>query len=260
MPSAAAARRRIRARRSQPCQIEDAARLTVLTAECGTLEVPENPAAPDGRKIALYVARVPAINRRKAPDPLFLLAGGPGMARHQMYASAAPAFARIHRNRDIVLVDQRGTGKSNALELRVRRRRADARDDRRSRSRDDALSRRACSKRADVAYYTTSVAVRDLDRVRAALGYERINLYGGSYGTRVAEHYLRRFPNAHARVILDGVVPPELALGPAIALDAESALDERVRALRARCGVPRALRRSGCRRIARCATRCRRSP
>ncbi|MGH8425193.1 MAG: hypothetical protein ACRER3_22995, partial [Pseudomonas fluorescens] len=68
-----------------PCQIEDAAKFNVLAAECGRLEVPENPAAPQGRKISLYVARVRAINRRKAPDPLFLLAGGPGMGATTMY-------------------------------------------------------------------------------------------------------------------------------------------------------------------------------
>jgi pimeloyl-ACP methyl ester carboxylesterase len=78
---------------------------------------------------------------------------------------------------------------------------------------------------ADVAYYTTSVAVQDLDRVRAALGYERINLYGGSYGTRVAQQYLRRFPKQTRAVILDGVVAPEQILGPDTALDAEHALE-----------------------------------
>ncbi len=80
------------------------------------------------------------------------------------------------------------------------------------------------SKHADVAFYTTSVAVKDLDQVRAALGYSWINLYGGSYGTRVAEHYLRRFPERTRSLILDGVVAPGLALGPEIALDAENAL------------------------------------
>ena len=73
-------------------------------------------------------------------------------------------------------------------------------------------------------YYTTSVAVQDLDTVRARLGYDQINLYGGSYGTRVAQHYLRRFPTHTRSVILDGVVPPTLALGPAVAVDAENAL------------------------------------
>jgi pimeloyl-ACP methyl ester carboxylesterase len=206
-----------------PCQIEDAVHFSVLSAECGTLAVPENPAAPGGRQIELHFARVPAVNRRKEPDPLFILAGGPGMAATTMYAGTAPAFARIQRNRDIVLVDQRGTGQSNPLDCPFD---------------DDALMRagpaeveteaRRClaalSTRADVAFYTTSVAVRDLDRVRAALGYERIDLYGGSYGTRVAEHYLRRFPARTRAVILDGVVAPEDALGPAIALDGERAL------------------------------------
>ena len=206
-----------------PCQIEDAVHLSVLSAECGTLEVPENPDAPGGRTIGLRVARVPAINRRKSPDPLFILAGGPGMAATTMYAGTSPAFARIQRNRDIVLVDQRGTGESNVLNCPFD-------DDALMRASDAevAAETKKCLAKlgthADVAYYTTSVAVRDLDRVRAALGYEQINLYGGSYGTRVAEHYLRRFPKRTRTMILDGVVAPEQALGPQIALDAERAL------------------------------------
>jgi pimeloyl-ACP methyl ester carboxylesterase len=206
-----------------PCQLEDAVHFSVLSAECGTLEVPENPAAPGGRTIGLRVARIPAINRRKSPDPLFILAGGPGMAATTMYAGTAPAFARIQRNRDIVLVDQRGTGESNVLNCPF--------DDdalMRASSAEVAAETQKClaslATHADVAYYTTSVAVRDLDRVRAALGYEQINLYGGSYGTRVAEHYLRRFPKRTRAIILDGVVAPEQALGPQIALDAERAL------------------------------------
>lgn len=206
-----------------PCQIQDVAGVSVHSAECGELQVAENPAAPGGRQIKLRVARVPAISRRKSPDPLFLLAGGPGMAATTLYASAAPAFARIRRDRDIVLVDQRGTGESNPLDCDF--------DDESLLSASAAeltAETRQCldtlSKRADVAFYTTSLAVQDLDRVRAALGYERINLYGGSYGTRVAEHYLRRFPGHTRTVILDGVVSPELALGPNIALDAENAL------------------------------------
>jgi pimeloyl-ACP methyl ester carboxylesterase len=74
--------------------------------------------------------------------------------------------------------------------------------------------------------YTTSVAVQDLERVRVELGIERWNLYGVSYGTRVAQHYLRRFP-AHTRaLVLDGVVPPELALGPDVAPEAQRALEQ----------------------------------
>jgi pimeloyl-ACP methyl ester carboxylesterase len=84
-----------------------------------------------------------------------------------------------------------------------------------------------------VRYYTTSLAVQDLNRVREALGYDVINLYGASYGTRVAQHFLRRFPEHARTLILDGVVPPQLALGPSLALDAEKALA----AILARCAA-----------------------
>ena len=86
-----------------------------MAADCGELTVPENPAKPGGRQIHLAFARVPAISRRKQPDPLFVLAGGPGMAATTFYAMVAPVFGRIHRDRDIVLLDQRGTGGSNPL-------------------------------------------------------------------------------------------------------------------------------------------------
>src|SRR5262249_14061836 len=82
---------------------------------------------------------------------------------------------------------------------------------------------------ADVRYYTTSLAVRDLEQVRAALGYERINLYGASYGTRVAQHYLRHFGARTRSVILDGVVPVSQPVGPSTALDAEAALGDILR-------------------------------
>jgi len=206
-----------------PCQIQDLAGIAVYGAECTDFEVLENPAEPEGRRIKLRVARVPAINRRKDPDPLFLLAGGPGMAATTFYGNVAGAFARIHRNRDIVLVDQRGTGKSNSLTCEMD-------DEKLLTASDDELASetRRCleslSERADVAYYTTSIAVQDLDRVRKALGYERINLYGGSYGTRVAQHYMRKFPQQTRAVILDGIVAPEQVLGTETALDAENAL------------------------------------
>jgi pimeloyl-ACP methyl ester carboxylesterase len=206
-----------------PCQIQHPARVAVINAQCGTLQVPENPQDPQGRKVGLRVAQVRAISQRKVADPLFLLAGGPGAAATDLYAQAAPVFARILRDRDIVLLDQRGTGQSNALVCELD-------EEKLMRTSGEAIEAetKRCletlSSHADVAYYTTSVAVQDLDKVRAALGYERINLYGSSYGTRVAQHYLRKFPKRTRSVILDGVVAPDTALGPAIALDAERAL------------------------------------
>lgn len=206
-----------------PCRLEDPAHVSGVLAECGSLSVLENPSRPDGRRIRLQVARVRAINRRRQPDPLFVLAGGPGMAASTFYASAFFAFERIHRDRDIILVDQRGTGLSNPLNC--------AQDDndlyRASDAQVTADAQRCLTtleKTANVEFYTTSVAVQDLDKVRGVLAYERINLYGVSYGTRVAQHYARRFPSRIRSVILDGVVPPQLALGPATALNAEQAL------------------------------------
>ncbi|MCS6948177.1 MAG: alpha/beta hydrolase [Steroidobacteraceae bacterium] len=207
----------------QECHLEHPLRVAAYPAECGFLAVPEERRQRGGRTIALRIARVAAVSSRKAPDPLFLIAGGPGGSTVDLYTTVASAFARVNRDRDIVLLDQRGTGGSNPLhcafddtellEAEPARLRALA-----ERCRDDL------SRHADLAQYTTSVAVRDLDAVRAALGYERINLYGISYGTRVAQHYLRRYPERTRAVILDGVVAPDVVLPAGIALDAEAAL------------------------------------
>jgi pimeloyl-ACP methyl ester carboxylesterase len=185
--------------------------------------VPENPAAPRGRQIELQLAVVPAISTRKRPDPLFLLPGGPGMGAASFYTSVAPVFALIHRDRDIVLLDQRGTGGSNALDCES------SEEDLYQTTTAQIVAEterclRTVSAHADVRFYTTSLAVQDLDRVRAALGYDRIDLYASSYGTIVAQQYLRRFPHRVRSVILDGVVPPQLALGATSALDAQDAL------------------------------------
>src|SRR5256714_15078618 len=98
------------------CELEHPLRLTVVAAECGVLSVAENPHDPAGRHIPLHVARVPAISRRKQPDALFILAGGPGAAAGAFYASGAGAFPRIHPERDLVLIDQRGTGGAHRLD------------------------------------------------------------------------------------------------------------------------------------------------
>ena len=206
-----------------PCRLTHPSQLVAVEAQCGRLAVPEDPAAPGGRRIELFVARVPAVSERGRPDPLFVLAGGPGLAATTFYTGVAAVFDRIHRDRDIVLVDQRGTGASNALNCP-----GDSDPDAPDSTAALRQQARAClatlATHANVADYTTSLAVRDLDAVRAALHYATINLYGGSYGTRVAQHYLRRFPDHTRTVILDGVVPPQMTLGASLALDAQSAL------------------------------------
>jgi pimeloyl-ACP methyl ester carboxylesterase len=207
-----------------PCRLTHPSQLVSVEAQCGRLSVPEDPAAPGGRRLQLFVARIAAVSEHGRPDPLFVLAGGPGLAATTFYTGIAPVFERIHRDRDIVLVDQRGTGASNALTCPGATD-PDAPDSTTALVQEARSCLAALATHANVADYTTSLAVRDLDAVRAALGYATINLYGGSYGTRVAQHYLRRYP-AHTRtVILDGVVPPQLTLGASLAMDAQGALE-----------------------------------
>jgi pimeloyl-ACP methyl ester carboxylesterase len=204
------------------CRLQHPMRMNALAARCGILKVAENPADPAGASIDLSVAVIPALNRRAAAPPLFLLAGGPGQAASDLYSSYAGAFARINRTHDIVLVDQRGTGRSAPLACVYP-------DDWHDTTEVMPALReatRGCLAKfgARVRFYTTSVAVGDLDRIRIALGYGAIDLYGSSYGTRVAELYMRRFPAFTHAVILDGVTYPEQVIGPDTPADGERAL------------------------------------
>ncbi len=198
--------------------------LPAAFARCGILAVPEDPSTPGGRTVDLFVARVPSLSSTPRADPLVLIAGGPGESTVDMYLQLRAAFEPARRERDVILVDQRGTGRSAAgfdcgvpdeLSLDT------AGDERLAKYIDQCLR----DLEHDPRFYTTSVAVQDLDRVRAALGIAQWNVYGVSYGTRVAQQYLRRFPEHARSVVLDGVVPPELALGPDIAREAQRALD-----------------------------------
>lgn len=205
------------------CRLEDAEHLRSTAAQCGELEVAEDRSAPTSPRIRLKVAVIPALNRSGPRDPLFVLAGGPGQAASDFYVGVGGAFARVHRQRDIVLLDQRGTGGSNALDC-------DFPEEDELAELGPAEIRRLAENcltalKSDPRQYTTSVAVRDLDEVRAALGYERINLYGVSYGTRVAQHYLRRYPEHVRAVILDGVIAPGATLLVDSAFHAQRALD-----------------------------------
>jgi len=194
-----------------------------VAARCGWLAVPENREQPDGKQVRLHVAVLPSLRTEPAGDPLFVLSGGPGQAAGDFYISIAPALARIRRDRDIVVVDQRGTGRSNRLDCEFPDESDDAFAD--PQKLREIVRKCLAGLPGDPRYYTTSVAVRDLDDVRAALGYQQIDLYGVSYGTRVAQHYMRRYPERVRSAVLDGVVPPELALGPTVAVDAQAAVD-----------------------------------
>jgi pimeloyl-ACP methyl ester carboxylesterase len=193
-------------------------------ALCGTLEVFEDREAATGRKIPLKIIVLPALGNDPKSDPLFFLAGGPGGGAADMAAGVKPVFARMQSDRDIVLVDQRGTGESNPLKCELGE---DSLEDL-SKAGEMPLEKfQACldGYDADAKLYTTSIAMDDLDDVRQFLGYGAINIYGGSYGTRAALVYLRRHGEHVRAVVLDGVAPPNMRLPLYIPRDGQRALD-----------------------------------
>ena len=179
--------------------------------QCGWLEVAENPEEPQGRHIRIRIARIPARDRVVEPDPLVFFAGGPGQAATETWPIMANALRKVSENRDILLVDQRGTGQSNPLKCpEIELDEALAADwDELARATRECLA----ALDGDPRFYTTTIAMQDIDAAREALGYDQVNLYGGSYGTRAAQGYLRMFPERVRTVVLDGVVPQTLALG-----------------------------------------------
>lgn len=212
----------------EPCTLSPEFAARSVEAQCAKFPVPENPAAPNGRRIALAIAWVPAEDAAEE-DPVFMLAGGPGQSARESYPQIEPAFREVHRKRHILLVDQRGTGESNRLICRDGKGKSavmEPGDDSPEAARAFAERCRATlAKKADLRFYATGDAVRDLDAVRAAIGVDRIDLVGISYGTRVAQQYLRRYPQRTRAVVLDGVVPNELMLGSEHARNLEAALD-----------------------------------
>ena len=173
-------------------------------ARCGRLKVPEDRSDPSGRQIALDVMVIPAADPNPEPDPVFFLAGGPGSAATQSWWNAADVFPGVHDHRDIVLVDQRGTGDSSPLLLPPFPDTSDL-------STGDARAAIAATVRnglarldVDPRLYTSPAAADDLDDVRAALGYDRIDLYGASYGATLAQYYVRRHERHVRAVVLDG--------------------------------------------------------
>ena len=178
-------------------------------AQCGEFEVPEDRAKPDGRKIRIFAAVLPANTLSPKADPLLILAGGPGQAA----STLAPFVARLNevrRARDVVLIDQRGTGRSSPMQCIAFKPRDDE-----ALETDPVPRARACAAEllaqgVDAAQYTTTAWIADLEAMREALGYAQWNLWGGSYGTRVAQEYLRRHPDRVRTVTLDAVVPPSM--------------------------------------------------
>jgi len=198
---------------------------TQIKAKCGTYEVYENRATKKGRKISLKIVLIPATGDKREPEPLVYFAGGPGGSATEDAAGIAQAFPQILAHRDLLFVDQRGTGGSHPLDCKF----YDAADlqtylgyffplD------DVRKCREQLETNSDLKLYTTTIAADDMDEVRAALGYERLNLFGGSYGTRAALTYLKRHSQHVRAAVLQGISPTDHFMPSDFPMQTERAL------------------------------------
>lgn len=208
----------------KPCRVAGF-RQSVL---CGVVQRALDPARPQGVQIDVHYLVLPALARRKLPDPVFFLAGGPGQSAIAVAPMVAGQLARLNNRRDLVFVDQRGTGASAPLMCAdddPHTRLAQSLDmTRREQQTRSCLSQLQALPYGDLRFFTTHLATQDLDAVRQSLGAARINLMGVSYGTRAALDYQRQFPEAVRRTVLDSVAPPDMALTASVSMDSQTAL------------------------------------
>jgi pimeloyl-ACP methyl ester carboxylesterase len=195
--------------------------------QCGQLSQPLDAASPQGVQIEVHYVVAPAMARHKNADPVFFLAGGPGQSAIAVLPQMLGWLSRLNQRRDVVFVDQRGTGLSAPLQC--------ARSSALLGLEQQLVLLERC--RLELAglpyvggvqglrFFATSTAVQDLDAVRRELGAKRINLVGGSYGTRVALEYQRQFAVHVRRMVLDGVAPPDMVLPASMSLDSQAVLD-----------------------------------
>ncbi|SFC63067.1 alpha/beta fold hydrolase [Massilia yuzhufengensis] len=188
---------------------------------CVTINVPLDHAKPGAGSIKLHVTVAPAHREGTRGDPVFVLAGGPGQAGSDVIQVLPLVFGRVRATRDIVFIDQRGTGLSGKLDC--------ASKPEHERMTEEQLKAEllACigTSKAPFGAYTTDASARDLEAVRRALGYGAVNVWGGSYGTRLGQAYARMYPSSVRTLVLDGVAAPDQVI-PAGARDAQAALDK----------------------------------
>lgn len=186
---------------------------------CGFVTVAENPNKPNGKQIDIHYVVLPAIKNSDHSEAFFAIAGGPGQSAIDNAAGFNRMFSKVRQKKDILLIDQRGTGRSNILNCE-----GDGFEDALGINEADfdvATETQACldSLDADVTQYGSLTALSDFEAVRKHLGYQKLHVYGISYGTRMAQLYQRHYPEVLATVTIDGVVPMQqsvLAIGKAI--------------------------------------------
>ena len=187
---------------------------------CIPVSVPLDYSRPDGEKIALHVTVAAALREAARPDPLFVLAGGPGQAGSDILPLLDTAFRKVQGTRDIVFIDQRGTGLSGKLDCDSTQSLQDSSLQEQEKIVDACMQKLA----KPFALYNTANSARDLERVRQALHYGPVDVWGASYGTRLAQAYARLFPASVRALILDAVAAPDQIVF-AWGRDAQAALD-----------------------------------
>jgi len=198
-------------------------------AECATISVPldyDNPS--DGRTVDVFVAKISSTGTEIKDDPFIILPGGPGQAASDSGSLLNAGFNKVRQGREILLIDHRGVGNSNQLNC--------ARVDDMAVTQEGILQYiQTCldDLEHDPKYFGVDAAQRDYLEVINALGYDQVNLYGVSYGTRTASWLMREAPTLIRSAILDGVLPPEMQLFEQSPKGAEQALQ----ALFTACGV-----------------------
>jgi len=208
-------------------------------ALCGKISVFENRKSASGRRIDLNIMLLPATSPLVKPDPIFYLAGGPGQAAVDSGPSLFRLLKAVRRERDVILVDQRGTGESNSLacELDISIRESMSITTKEFETRQTEKLKSCLDEYdADPRLYTTPIAMDDLNEVREVLGYGQINLYGISYGTRAALVYVRRHEATVRSMIIDSVVPLTMAIPKNVANDAQSAFERLLADCKAQAG------------------------
>ena len=212
------------------CELPHLLSGATTAAWCADFDVAENPAQPGGRHIGLHLAVIRSDAAKPDADIVALLAGGPGEAATRAFADTA-VYADLLRHHDVLLLDQRGTGGSNPLSCKKTAEASRAQTPESDLPGPDETARRVAGclaevqKEADPRYYTTTIAVEDLERVRRALGAPPFDLIGVSYGTRVAQQYLMRHGDAVRSVVLDSPAPNQLILGEGFAASLDAALE-----------------------------------
>ena len=189
-------------------------------ARCATVQLPLNYDDPDGKQIPIFVAVVPSSTASPETDAFIVFSGGPGQASAEQGAFVDLAFDEILGKRDVILIDQRGTGKSYALSCNF------------DPIEDADIEPKAAAEKCrsqqdiDVRHFTLENIIRDTEEIRARLGYDQLNLWGGSYGTKTASLYLKRYPERVRSVVVDGVLPPDTSLFSSAPASAERALNK----------------------------------